>query len=142
MTDLLDLIPRQGGSGDELHRLTRSFLKYHATNPHVLPAILAEVRTLWQAGVRKCSIQTVFEVVRWRLTLNEYADMKRTGVTVEHGRMVSMSNNHAAYYARLLAHLHPEHLGTFFEVRPSEADTDTAVWLAEAVRITTEGAAA
>lgn len=127
---------------EPLPPLTRSFLKYHAANPHVLEAIRAEVRTLYTAGVRVCSIQTVFEVVRWRLTLNEHAQQKREGVTVEHGRMVSMSNSHAAYYARLLAYLHPEHLASFFDTKSSEADNRSAEWLAEAVRTITEERAA
>jgi len=119
---------------EPFHPLTAAFLKYHAANPHVLEAIRAEARTLYVAGVRRCGIATLFEVVRWRLTLNEYADEARTLERSSDGRMVSMSNSHSPYYARLLAHLHPEHLGAFFEVRPSEADNRTAEWIAEANR--------
>lgn len=121
---------------EPFHPLTAAFLKYHAGNPHVLEAIRAEARTLYVAGVRRCGIATLFEVVRWRLTLNEYADQARTPERTPAGRMVSMSNSHSPYYARLLAHLHPEHLGTFFKARPSEADNRTDEWLAAAVAIT------
>ena len=122
------------------HPMTTAFLKYHAANPHVLEAIRAECRTLSVAGVRRCGIATVFEVVRWRLTLNEYADQARTPERTSDGRMVSMSNSHSPYYARLLAHLHPEHLAAFFETKASEADNRTAEWLAAAVATTEENA--
>lgn len=122
----------------DFHPLTAAFLRYHERNPHILAALLAEIRVLWTAGVRSCAIATVYEVVRWRLTLNTYADMARDGDDID-GQMYSMSNSHRAYYVRLIEHTAPVLTG-FFDHRESEADNDMDRWLPVAVRITEENA--
>lgn len=121
----------------DFHPLTAAFLRYHERNPHILPAILAELRELWKAGVRRCAIATVYEVVRWRLTLNAYADMARDGDDID-GQMYSMSNSHRAYYVRLIEHMHPTLVGLFDKQSTAEAENDLERWLPVAVRITRE----
>lgn len=136
--DLMDLIPAQRDGDDaKFHPLTASFLFFHEANPHILDAIITEMRVLWQAGVRRCGIATVYEVVRWRLTINEAAEMARVG-DVAPDRTFSMSNNHRAYYVRLLEHLYPGVVGFFDKQKTSEAENDRERWLPVAVRITRE----
>lgn len=49
-----------------------------------------------------------------------------------------MSNNHRAYYVRLLEHLYPGVVGFFDKQKTSEAENDRERWLPIAVRITRE----
>lgn len=121
----------------DFHPLTASFLCFHERNPHILAALVEELRVLWQAGVRKCAIATVYEVVRWRLTLNTYADMARSGDEVD-GKTFSMSNSHKTFYVRLIEHMHPGVIGFFEKQSTAEAENDLERWLPVAVRITRE----
>jgi hypothetical protein len=121
----------------DFHPLTAAFLCFHERNPHILLAILAELRELWKAGVRRCAIATVYEVVRWRLTLNAYADMARDGDELD-GKTFSMSNSHKTYYVRLIEHMHPTLVGFFDKQSTAEAENDLERWLPVAVRITRE----
>lgn len=123
----------------DFHPLTAAFLRFHQRNPHILPAILVELRTLWSAGVRHCAIATVYEVVRWRLTMNAYADMARQGDELD-GKTFSMGNTHKTFYVRLIEHLHPQLVGFFDKQQTAEAENDLDRWLAAAVRITEEAA--
>lgn len=125
----------------EFHRLTAAFLAFHERNPHILAALLVELRVLWQAGVRHCAIATVYEVVRWRLTLNEYAERARQGDEVD-GKTFSMANAHKTYYVRLIEHMHPTLVGFFDKQATAEAENDTDRWIAAALAITEKAEAA
>ena len=63
--------------------------------------------------------------------------MARVG-DVAPDRTFSMSNNHRAYYVRLLEHLYPGVVGFFDKQKTSEAENDRERWLPIAVRITRE----
>lgn len=133
--DLFTSRPAALATPVDFHPLTAAFLAFHARNPHIYFALVEELRVLWTAGVRKCAIATVYEVVRWRLTLNAYADMARSGDEVD-GTTFSMSNTHKTFYVRLLEHLNPSLEGFFDKQKSAEAENDMARWLSVAVDIT------
>lgn len=113
--------------------MTQRFLDYHAANPQVLVAFVDVIRETYIAGVRKLGMQCVVEVVRWRLTVSAAAQANREGQEIR-GQEFGIPNDHAAYYARLIAARYPKHLGEFFRFRSCEADIRTDEWIAEATK--------
>ncbi len=91
--------------------LEERFRLFHERNPHVLRALArVALRLRIEHGLKRGSIQLVFERVRWL-----YAIQTR-------GDEYALNNSYAAFYSRLLAHREPL-LAGFFEVREQHAAT-------------------
>lgn len=71
-------------------RLEAQFATFHAANPHVYELYVRFTREAKNRGYRKFSIAAITERVRWETNI----------VTTD--KEFKLSNNHRAYYARLL----------------------------------------
>lgn len=87
-------------------RITESFEKFHADNPHVYERLRSLALELVEKGHDHYSIKGLFEVLRW-----EYALTTR-------GSNFKLNNNYTALYARMLMDNEPI-LASFFRVRSS-----------------------
>jgi len=91
--------------------LSERFDQFDQSNPHVYKNLLRLTRKAVAAGMRRCSIATLYEQLRWHYGLH-------TG-----GRDYKLNNSFRAFYVRrLLAEdgVPP----TFFETRRSAADRE------------------
>lgn len=86
----------------------RAFRQFHAANPWVMHALRELALNLRRKGIKRWSINGLFEVLRWRRAL------ETTGIRFK------LDNNLRAYYAREL--MKEPQLYLFFAIRDSEAD--------------------
>lgn len=87
-------------------KLFEAFLMFHRANPHVLPLLSRFAHDALRAGHAHYGIGAIWERVRWHLNIDT---RDTTGL--------KLNNNHRAYYARLLAIVHPTTLGSVFTTR-------------------------
>lgn len=84
--------------------LKRKFLKFHRNNPEVYFELKNLAFDMLESGLTKYSISGLFEVLRFNKHLKT------------RGSDFKLSNNHRAYYSRLLMKKEPELKG-FFNTR-------------------------
>ena len=80
------------------------FEAFHAANPEVYRSLVADALTLRHRGIKRWSINGLFEVLRWKKALETKGDEFR------------LNNNFRAYYARMMMDNEPI-LEGFFETR-------------------------
>jgi hypothetical protein len=86
-------------------KLFEAFVAFHHANPAVLPLLVRFARAAHQSGHTHYGIGAIWERVRWHLSIDTHDP---TGL--------KLNNNHRAYYARLIALLHPD-LTSLFATR-------------------------
>jgi hypothetical protein len=89
--------------GPEQSKLEKAFWKFHAKHPEVYD-ILKDWAYKWRerrGSKAMVGIATLYELARWNTNVGDYKDSPR------------LSNNHRAYYARLLQDANPELVGIF-----------------------------
>lgn len=86
--------------------LQQRFMRYHDTNPEVFRRLVAMAVELKGKGVQHYGIAALWEVLRYQAITARDTD----------GMPFKLSNNHRAYYARLIHDQVPE-LAGFFRVR-------------------------
>jgi hypothetical protein len=85
--------------------IRKNFERFHRENPHVYVLLVQYARQVKAAGVTHYAIATLFERVRWHLTIDTKS---RDGF--------KLNNNYRAHYARLI--MAQEHdLAGLFELR-------------------------
>ena len=97
-------IPPQAPERQPEGRLERAFLIFHRENPHVY-ATLVRLARQYRAkhGNRgKLGIGMLYEVARWEVVM-----------ATEGGSKFKLSNNHRAFYARLIHKNEPDLDGVF-----------------------------
>jgi hypothetical protein len=100
-------------------RLRNDFLQFHYANPWVYEKLEECCERLWEAGWRKYSMRTLVALIRFD------ADLQTSGSELNiDGEAVSVKicNNHAPYYARLLAYKRPK-FERFFNYRHVHGET-------------------
>lgn len=81
------------------------FADFHKANPHIYDRIVFFARVLKRRGINRCSINLIFERMRWdRLTQTT-------------GKPYKLNNNFRACYAREVMANEPDLRG-FFATRP------------------------
>lgn len=83
---------------------------FHDQNPHVLAAILTLAVRLQERGVKRGSINMLFETLRFR-------------ALETHGDKYELNNSYRAWYAREAMRVRPR-LAGFFETREGPHDPD------------------
>jgi hypothetical protein len=86
------------------NKLEAQFRAFHAKNPHIYVELVKLARQAKDAGWTKAGIGMLYEVVRWNVLI---------GST---DRRFKMTNNHRAYYSRLMM-AQEEDLAGFFDMR-------------------------
>lgn len=89
-----------------INRLEAKWREYHAKNPEVYDLIELYAFKAIAAGRTQYGVQSILEMVRWHKDMRIAPD--------EDG--FKLSNNHAAYYARLFHTKNPKYAG-FFKTR-------------------------
>jgi hypothetical protein len=80
------------------------FERFHADNPHVYESIVATVQRLWRRGIRRYSINGIYEVLRYQHAMQTKGDTFK------------LNNDFRALYARRVMEEYPQFRG-FFETR-------------------------
>jgi hypothetical protein len=88
-----------------MSHLEAAFWRFHLDNPHVYLLFDKFTHQIISAGFRRYSADAVMHRIRWHTNI------------VARNPMLRMSNNHAAYYARLWMANNPQHT-QLFELRP------------------------
>jgi len=91
--------------------IEQRFERFHRANPHVFRAIVQVARGARSRGLRRWSMNGVFEVLRWVRPVETSGDEWR------------LNNSYRALYARLVMDRCPD-LDGFFEVRRRRAEDD------------------
>jgi hypothetical protein len=86
-----------------------AFRKYHLENRHVYVELKRLARAMKATGRETYSMYSLFEVVRWNISLQTTGDEWK------------LNNSYRPWYARLLLLRNPD-LEEFFELRHSQAD--------------------
>ena len=73
-------------------RLEQAFWSFHRSHPEVYTELVQISRRLLAQGWEHFSINTVFEVARYKSMVGEIS-----------GKSPKLNNNHRAYYARLIS---------------------------------------
>ena len=82
--------------------LANRFVLHHLSHPEIWEAYERAILSRIAEGRERGGVKEVTETIRW-------------------SSILSLSNSHDVFYARLFAVAHPEHKG-FFEYKPSAAD--------------------
>lgn len=90
--------------------LQERFNAYHEANPTVYSRLVAMARELKGKGVQHYGIAALWEVLRYQAITTRDTD----------GMPFKLSNNHRAYYARLI-HLQEPDLAGFFTTRATRS---------------------
>lgn len=90
-------------------RLLAKFLIYHKENPHLYDAFKKYTIYAIERGYKHFGAQMIIEKIRWE-----------TGVEARNSEF-KISNDSAAFYARLFMLEHPSY-ANYFRTRPSVAD--------------------
>jgi hypothetical protein len=91
-------------------RAFSDFADFHLANPHVYAKLVEIGRELIARGVKKFSITSLYERLRWQIWTNVYTDDD-----------YKLNNNYQAFYARLITEEEPDFAG-IFTFRTSRAD--------------------
>ena len=91
---------------NELGEFDRKFLEFHRENPHVYAELLRLTHQAKNRGAKKIGIRTLWEVMRWNLTI----------VTRDPNSGFKLNNNHHSRYVRLIVEKNPS-LAKLFELR-------------------------
>lgn len=81
------------------------FWEFHTLNPQMYHLFLKFARQLKGSGRKKYGVCTIGQRIRWHVAVETKGDNFK------------INNNHMACYGRLLAVVHPEEFGDFFEFR-------------------------
>jgi hypothetical protein len=90
--------------------LQQRFTVYHEANPQVYRRLVAMARELRSRGVQRYGIAALWEVLRYQSLTTTDTD----------GLPFKLSNNHRAYYARLIHQNEPD-LDGFFTTRATRS---------------------
>lgn len=90
--------------------LEQRFVRYHATNPVVYARLVGLARDLKRKGVQKYGMAALYEVLRYQSLTTTDTD----------GMPFKLSNNHRAYYTRLIHQQEPD-LAGFFTTRSTRS---------------------
>ncbi len=93
--------------------IDEQFTQFHHANPQVYEAIKTLAYQWKSAGHIKCSMKTLFEVLRWQY-----------GITTRSTDGLLLNNSYTSRYTRLLQ-ANERDLAGFFNTRSLEADRDT-----------------
>lgn len=88
----------------EVGKLERAFWEFHNKNPEVYQLLVFFAKE-WGDYHRRCSIQLLYERVRWQMNVQ----VKATDV-------FKLNNNHTAFYSRLIEE-REEGMKGFFRMR-------------------------
>lgn len=102
--------------GQSLDPTTASFLAYHDGNPQVYCTLRDLAREWRRNGKPKCGIELLWNVCRWRLSMEIVGD-----------EQFELNNNYKSFYSRALMFFEPELKGLFDLRRAPEADR----WIAQ-----------
>jgi hypothetical protein len=110
--DVEDMAPLVEAPPDEARdgTIAERALRFHARNPHVYRFAVRVARYIKARGVRRYSINAVWEIMRFK-RLETVGDVYR------------LNNNHRAFYARLIMARESD-LREFFAVRETAHDPD------------------
>lgn len=92
--------------------IDQAFLEFHHANPQVYRALVRLAREWRDAGHRRCSINMLFEVLRWD-----------EGLRTHSADGVKLNNNFRSRYARIIAANNPD-LAHLFETRALAGERD------------------
>ena len=92
--------------------LREKFDRYHTDNPHVYDLLVRMARQAQQAGHKRYGMKSLFEVMRWKMTVETSGDSFK------------LNNNYTAFYARKVMAEYPE-LDGFFALREQKPSTQT-----------------
>ena len=101
--------------GKPYSQLKADFEQFHENNPRVYEELLELAFRLHRAGRKRYGIGSLFEVLRWHRAIKT------------HGSDFKMSNNHRAFYARLIMENEPE-LEGFFQVNEQPSERAELEW--------------
>jgi hypothetical protein len=85
--------------------IDQAFIEFHHENPHVYRALVGLARDWKAAGHARCSMNMLFEVLRWD-----------EGLRTKSADGVKLNNNFRSRYARIIEANEPD-LAGFFETR-------------------------
>jgi hypothetical protein len=83
--------------------IDQAFLSFHHANPHVYRTLVGLARKWKDAGHDRCSMNMLFEVLRWD-----------EGLRTQSADGLKLNNNFRSRYSRLVAANHPD-LAHLFE---------------------------
>jgi hypothetical protein len=95
--------------------LTEAFEQFHSANRHVAEALRDLAFDWLNQGKAKCSITLLYNVVRWKMSLEVDGDGE-----------FQLNDHYQAFYARALMIKHPELSGMFNLRSAPEADAYAA----------------
>lgn len=85
--------------------IQQRFEEFHRENPHIYALVVKYCRQVMDAGLKKYSVNAIFERIRWHLR-----------VEVKSRDEFKLNNNYRSRYARLVMDQEPG-LEGFFETR-------------------------
>lgn len=94
--------------------IDQSFVAFHHANPHVYRRLVSMAREWKAAGHQRCSINMLFEVLRWQL-----------GIKTDSPDGIALNNNHRSRYSRLISANEPD-LADMFELRALASERGVA----------------